>query len=342
MTTRSIVRAAALTAIAALAVAPARAAAHAFLGPDGDSLTYIAPDATSKNTLSVRSAGTQIEFHDPTVDGGIDPGACTPGELGDDPLFGEVIIQAFCPATGVRAVRVYLGEREDSATVALAITAVIYGGPGADRISGGSGADELGGEQGDDTVAGGDGPDVLIGGRGVDDVSGDSGDDDIRVRDGIRDIVRCGAGADTVDADTLDEIDGDCESVTRTQTTARAPSTGTDRTAPRISADAPARQRIGRTRRIRIFARSTEGGSVAASGTLNIAGLRVPLNVVHRSVTSANQRVGLTVTLTQQHWRRALSSLRRNRAVTARLDVVATDRAGNSRKARTLSIRLLR
>ena len=340
MTARSIVRAA-LAAVVALAAAPACAGAHAIIRPAGDVITFTSPDATSTNTLTLRPAGAQIEFHDPTVDGGIDPGHCTPGERSAPGFFGEVVVQAFCPAAGVQAVRVDLGERDDSATVSLAIPVVVSGGPGSDELRGGSGSDQLGGDDGNDTVAGGDGPDVLTGGLGADDVSGDTGDDDIRVRDGVRDIVRCAAGADTVDADTLDEIDADCEAVTRSQTTAPGPST-TDRLAPRVRADAPTRQRISRTRRVRIFARSTETGFAAASGTLNIAGRRVPLKVARRPIRTANRRVTITVTLTQLHWRQARRALRRNRAVSARISVVATDRAGNSRNAGAVTVRLVR
>lgn len=86
--------------------------------------------------------------------------------------------------------------------------------------------------------------------------------------------ARCAGGTDTVDADTLDETDADCEAVTRTQTTAPVPAAPTDRAAPRVGVDAPARQRISRTRSIRVFARSTETGFAAASATLNVAGRR--------------------------------------------------------------------
>ena len=218
---------------------------------------------------------------------------------------------------------------------------VISGGPGSDELRGGSGADQLGGDDGNDAVAGGDGPDVLTGGLGVDDISGDTGDDDIRVRDGIRDIVRCAGGVDTVDADTLDEIDADCEAVTRTLTPAPVPAAALDRVGPRVRADAPRRQRISRTRRIRVFARSTETGFAAASGTLNIAGVRVSLKGVRRPIRTANRRVTLTLTLAQRHWRQARRTLLRNGAVSARIGVVASDRAGNSRRA-AVTVRLAR
>ena len=340
MSTRAVVRAG-LCAIVALAAAPACAGAHAIIRPAGDVITFTSPDATSTNTLTLRPAGSQIEFHDPTVDGGIDPGHCAPGALSPPGIFGEVVVQAFCPAAGVQAVHVDLGARDDAATVSLAIPVVVSGGPGSDALRGGSGADELSGDDGDDTVAGGDGADALTGGLGVDDISGDAGDDDVRVRDGIRDVVRCAAGTDTVDADTLDEIDADCEAVTRTSMTAPVPAAPTDRAAPRIRADAPKRQRISRTRRIRVFARSTETGFAAASGTLNIAGRRVPLKVVRRPVRTASRRVTITVTLTQVQWLQARRALRRHGAVSARVSVTATDRAGNSRRAGAVTIRLV-
>ena len=179
--------------------------------PAGAVVSYISADATSLNTLVVRASGSRIEFRDPTVDGGMDPGDCTPGEISAD--SNAWIVQTFCPAAGVRTVRLDLGEREDSATVSLAIPATILGGPGADRLTGGPAADQLSGDDGDDVLAGGGADDVLIGGLGADELSGDAGGDDIRARDGIQDLVRCGDGADRVDADTVDEVSADCEAL---------------------------------------------------------------------------------------------------------------------------------
>jgi hypothetical protein len=50
----------------------------------------------------------------------------------------------------------------------------------------------------------------------------------------------------------------------------------------------------------------------------------------------------LAVTLTRAQHRRALRALRRRRPVIVSMAVVATDRAGNSRAARPVRIRLLR
>jgi hypothetical protein len=330
---------AALGCAAALAVAPAAAPAHSLVRPSPGVVAYLSADATSLNTLVVRASGSRIEFRDPTVDGGMDPGSCTPGDISAD--ANSWIIQTFCPAAGVRSVRLDLGEREDTATVSVDIPATLLGGPGADRLTGGPAADQLSG--GDDALAGGGGNDLVVGGIGVDELSGDAGDDDIRARDGIQDLVRCGTGADKVDADTLDEVDPDCESVVRTLTAAPPGSGGTrDRVAPRLEVGAPARKHIRRTRTIRVFASSTESGFVAASGSLTVDGLALPLKVVRRQIAVAGGGAELAVKLTSSQWRQSLKALKRRRSVVVRLAVVATDRAGNSREAKPLTIRLLR
>jgi len=331
----------AASAVLALLVAAADAGAHSLVRPAGAVVSYISADATSLNTLTVRASGSRIEFRDPTVDGGMDPGDCTPGDISAD--ANAWIIQTFCPSAGVQSVRLDLGEREDTATVSIAIPATLLGGPGADRLTGGPAADQLSGDDGDDTLTGGPGADVVIGGLGADELRGDAGDDDVRARDGIQDLVRCGDGADRVDADTLDEIAADCETVTRTPTPAPPGSGGArDRVAPRVEVGAPARRRIGRSRRVRLFASSTEAGYVAASGTLRIAGLSLPLSVARRRIAVGGAGAELAITLPQARWRQALRALRRRRPVSVRLDVVATDRAGNSRQARPVTIRLLR
>jgi hypothetical protein len=338
-------RATACVAIAAAAgaavIAPAGAEAHSLVRPSSGLISYLSADATSLNTLVVRASGSRIEFRDPTVDGGMDPGSCTPGDISAD--ANAWIIQTFCPAAGVRSVHLDLGEREDTATVSVNVATTLLGGPGADRLTGGPAADQLSGDDGDDTLAGGGGNDIVVGGLGIDELSGDAGDDDVRARDGIQDLVRCGTGNDKVDADTLDEVDPDCESVTRTLTVAPPGSGGArDRVAPRLEVGAPSRKHIAQTRTIRVFANSTESGFVAASGSLTVDGLALPLKVVRRPIDVAGGGAELAVKLTSSQWRQALKAIRRRRSATVRLAVVATDRAGNSREAEPVTIRLLR
>ena len=99
-------------------------------------------------------------------------------------------------------------------------TDTIHGGPGNDTVLGGSERDAVYGDEGDDLVRGDGGDDMVDGGSGRDTLSGDanaadflSGNDTIEARDGERDQVSCGLGADEVNADGGDVLDSDCESV---------------------------------------------------------------------------------------------------------------------------------
>jgi dipeptidyl aminopeptidase/acylaminoacyl peptidase len=92
---------------------------------------------------------------------------------------------------------------------------LIRGLGGDDRITGGDGHDEIDGGRGDDWISGGPYGDVLVGGPGRDRIDGGLGPDLIRVRDGERDIVRCGNGPDRVLADAHDVVARDCEEVAR-------------------------------------------------------------------------------------------------------------------------------
>jgi Putative metal-binding motif len=85
---------------------------------------------------------------------------------------------AVCPTAGVTAIVMRGGDGLDSFTLNATVTigATLDGGAGADVLRGGAGADRL------------------------------------EVRDGVADGAACGAGADTVVADTIDSISG-CESV---------------------------------------------------------------------------------------------------------------------------------
>ncbi len=323
----------------ALAAAPA-ADAHSLVRPAGAVISYLSEDATSLNTLTVARDGERIVFRDPTVDGGMDTGSCTPGDTSDD--ANAWIIEAFCPAAGVTRLRIELREREDSAIVSAPVSATILGGAGADRLEAAAAADQLDGGSGGDRLLGGGGDDLLIGGLGGDEIDGGQGADDVRARDGIADQVRCGDGDDRVDADTLDVVDGDCERVERTPTTAPPGSEGDDGIAPQLEADAARVQRIRARRTIRVLAASSERGTVATSGQLEVGDVNLPIRTVRRTVRVAGEGIELRVVLTRAHWRSALRALRRGRRVRVRLGVVATDLAGNSRLRRLRAITLHR
>jgi RTX calcium-binding nonapeptide repeat (4 copies)/WD40-like Beta Propeller Repeat len=82
----------------------------------------------------------------------------------------------------------------------------LRGGPRADRLQGGDRAELVCGLGGNDAITGGAGRDRLF---------GEDGADRIFAQDGEFDVVGCGAGRDTVDADTGDLVGLDCERVTR-------------------------------------------------------------------------------------------------------------------------------
>lgn len=66
-------------ALLVLALAPASASAHSLVRSGGGLVSYESADATSLNTLVARKDGGRVECRDETVDGGMDPGFCTPG-----------------------------------------------------------------------------------------------------------------------------------------------------------------------------------------------------------------------------------------------------------------------
>jgi Ca2+-binding RTX toxin-like protein len=101
----------------------------------------------------------------------------------------------------------------------------IRGGAGADRLCGLGGNDTIMGDLGDDQIDGGAGNDVLdggfgddviIGGPGQDQIRGGLGNDSIQAVDGQVDRIDCGLGfQDSVEADTNDIIEANCEKVVR-------------------------------------------------------------------------------------------------------------------------------
>jgi len=100
--------------------------------------------------------------------------------------------------------------------VGAASAARIVGTPGDDRLVGTPGADTILGLAGRDRLIGAAGGDVLDGGAGRDVVEAGAGADRVVVQyDGARDTVRCGPGADLVNADLVDAVDADCELVGR-------------------------------------------------------------------------------------------------------------------------------
>jgi hypothetical protein len=334
---RSLATAVVVAAIG-LAAVPGSAAAHSLVRSGGGLVSYESADATSLNTLVVRQRGDRVEFRDESVDGGMDPGSCTPGDVDS----AGYIVQTLCPLAGVRRIRIDLADREDRATVALGLPVTLLGGSGADGLTGGAGADEITGGEGNDGIAGGPGDDVISGDQGADSLDGGDGGDRIAARDGEADTVTCGPGADAVDADGADAVAADCESVTRTATA--PPAAGADDgRPPKVDAGAPTVQRMGRARTVRVYATTSKPGTLAASGRLEAAGLRLPITQVPRArVRVAGAGAELRYRLSGRNWRVARGALRRGKRVMVRLVVVGTDLAGRSARRKAPAVRLVR
>jgi Tol biopolymer transport system component len=109
-----------------------------------------------------------------------------------------------CTIVGTDASDVLVGRPTDDVICGFSGDDLIRGADGDDRIVGGAGNDRILGGPGRDTIFGENGDDVLAGGVGRDAIHGDAGRDLIEARDGERDLVDGGAGADRAWADTRD------------------------------------------------------------------------------------------------------------------------------------------
>ncbi|MDA0174018.1 hypothetical protein OJ998_33255 [Solirubrobacter taibaiensis] len=348
-----------IVALGALALAPA-AHAHSLVRTSNGEVAYLSEDAVSLNTLAVKRNGANIDLRDPTVAEGLDPGSCAPGEVTSD--ANAWLIQALCPAGNAQRLRIDLGDREDSVVVQVDIPTTVLGGTGADKLTTAGGADAITGDDGDDVIVtaagadqvnagdgdddvdGGAGNDVIEAGLGVDTIGGGDGDDDLRVRDGIADTVRCGPGTDKVEADTLDDIASDCEAVTRLPTAVPpgGGTTGRDRTPPRVRVGGATIQRAGKGYTAKLVATSSERGTIAASGFMEIGDLSLPISTSRQRVGVGGGGVELTFKLNARERREAAKAWKRKRKVILRLGVVGVDRAGNSTQVKAPKIQLLR
>ena len=102
------------------------------------------------------------------------------------------------------------------AGVAIAGARTISGTPRDDQLAGTPRGDVMQGFAGRDQLLGGSGADFLQGGPGRDVHDAGPGNDLIASSyDGARDLVRCGAGLDVVNADLPDTVASDCELIGR-------------------------------------------------------------------------------------------------------------------------------
>lgn len=349
--------------LALLAFAPA-ASAHSTLVQTGDTLIYASEDATSDNNLTIEEGPTTIRFLDPEADNGIQTSiaTCTAGEPDSNGFSYEYT----CQKAGIRHISVQLGPNEDrmlarmtsidiGATGESGADSLVVQGPtpdvlagdqGNDSIDGGDGNDDIQGEEGNDTLKGAGGNDKIQGGSGGDNIEGGEGDDTINTPDGVLDKVACGGGTDTVQADTVDEVGADCETVPPRQFVAPPAGgggDGSDTTKPRVQVGGSTLQRVSARRRtLRLAATLSEVGEIAASGFLDAGGINTPIKTKPVKVKVAGGGVDVKIVLSRSQIKKVMRDLRRRRKVYVRINVVGTDTAGNAAVARTFKIRLRR
>lgn len=124
------------------------------------------------------------------------------GRGGDDELRGDAGVDTASYAAGGGAVTVDL----------RVVAAQSTGGAGTDLLTG---VERLIGSPFADRLIGNGAPNVITGLAGRDVLAGGGAADRLRIRDGGRDVTRCGGGPDSVQADGpgIDLISADCETL---------------------------------------------------------------------------------------------------------------------------------
>ena len=342
----------ATTAATLLAIAtPAFADSRIYV--TGGVLYFTNTDAGIANRLTVDyDSRGRVHFVDNADPYGMNWGnaPCSPGKLNGAGNPTEVS----CNKGSFSSITILIGPGEDSVTykiddlpgtidgevgadtiVAANAKDSVHGGQGNDNVDGGGNDDVVGGEEGDDTIAGGAGNDRLDGGLGADKMNGGDGNDSTISADGTPDAIDCGAGTDTSNADTTDQMTG-CETITRTQV-APPPggSGGSDTIRPVVQAGGSTRQRISLTRRtVTVMISVSERAQVDVSGYLSVAGINHPLKPVAGSIKVGGGGITMRIRLTRSQAKRVVADLRRRRKPRLQLTISAADRAGNTSRSK--------
>ena len=323
-----------LTLLASL-LAPASAAADSKLSLKAPKITFFNEDFGTRNELTIDVQRDQFHFFDPGDPAGFNsyPAQCTPGQLNDQ---GNVI-EVFCPRSGIDTIDVDVGPNEDRAVMKVPAKINAIGGSGADTFSAGDLDDFLLGDQGNDVLDGGAGNDEIHGGAGADTQRGGEGNDKLMARDGEKDTIECGPGTDTAIVDTTDVVDATCEDVQKAFQ-AGSSTSADDKTAPVLRAGGLTTQRPGG---VKLAGTSSEEGILGASGYLDIQGAAFRrLKPVSAAIDVPGGGVQLVLKLSKADLKAVRRALRRKRKVYARINITATDRAGNSSRPRVMKIRL--
>ena len=290
----------------------------------------------SLNTLVVKPSGANIDLRDPTVDGGLDPGPCAPGEVTTTPTPGSS--RPCAPPAGANRLRIDLGDREDSARrpgrparrPCSAVPAPTSSRPPAATTR--SPATTA-------TTPSRPARAPTRSTRATATTTSTAARATTWSRPGwawtrsaaaratttcacaTASPTRCAAGpaTDKVEADTLDDVALDCEDVTRLPTAAPAAAGPPGATARRRACGSAARpiQRAGKGYRAKLVATSSERGTIAASGFMEIGDLSLPISTDRHRVGVGGGGVELTFKLTARENREAAKAWKRKRKVIA-------------------------
>jgi Ca2+-binding RTX toxin-like protein len=221
----------------------------------------------------------------------------------------------------------------------------IHGAGGDDYLYGGGGGDRIFGDAGNDKVQGANGSDSVDGGPGLDQIYGDVGScvvfcnydaDTLFARDGERDTVDCGGGADSAQVDQLDVV-AFCAVVDRTTVSAPGPAGG----GPAKASFAGSKRsvKVSRTRR---FSYRFRGGAGLAGRAVFASTGKVTVSR-RASVTLARKSFSVpgsgTVTLRVRLSRRNMAILRRNRTIRTRIKVTLRNATASSVATRTFTLK---
>lgn len=110
---------------------------------------------------------------------------------------------ATCTDTGIDALSVVTGAREDTISVDASVSV-------PSKLTGGSDENVITGGSGDDRITGGSSEDVLTGALGADSIIAAGGEDTINSADGVQDKLNCGGGEDILTTDPIDILAPNC------------------------------------------------------------------------------------------------------------------------------------
>jgi Ca2+-binding RTX toxin-like protein len=204
----------------------------------------------------------------------------------------------------------------------------LYGGGGDDRIFGDAGNDKLEGANGADTIDGGSGTDQLYGDIGSCSISCSFDADTLLARDGERDTVDCGGGADSAQVDAVDVV-AFCASVDRAAAPAGGtpPGGGTVPIPPAAFSIVLALKVPGSVRVTTLLKRGLPVKVTCTAACSIVAGLSTKASVgtARKALLKAGSAT-LTIKITKKS-RRAVGRLKRGKLT---LGVKVTDAAGKS------------